>query len=1378
MHTIPFEIPVPKNEADFERLCAQVYGVVYGDRTPKINGRKGQSQGGVDVFVMDPSLGRIGIQCKKYTLTPLTWKAVVAEVAEADKKKTPIKKLILATTAANDATLLGQVQVFSDRRQAEGLFTVEVEFWDDICLRIEQFPILQDSYAPNTPGGAYHRQETRLKEIQEITLQTRTRVFETSSLPVGRDDSANRIITGQLDRTNDLLKTNRYKDAQEHLNSIGKDLEPFDPHQKARWHLQQGLVLWLSREDDARAADYFLKAYELYPDDERMFSAGIRGLMLQGRLDEASRIGTKGLERFPSSQQIWTAAANVQLMQNKPVVLNDVPPPMRGEADVLQLIALAALKAGNFDEAIRLSRQAGSHPDAGFFVRAAALRVAVDCGSRNPVHATYGMHPKNVADALTFGLELFQPWAERLWHVQSEAVLETAAHIGYGLLLLRRYAETLAFVQEAEKQGHTSADILRIHVMALRQLEQDEELLRLAGERINEMTPEALVSVAQIAVKYKNLDLLGQAYQLSAGFTPPHPDATEVISALRWEALFQRGETEVAVQEILDSKASTTGSLVTCCVAARVMERVGRAVDAADLANRASALVSEDSSPADKQALAELYFFLKRWADTATFLEKLVVPGGHSELHNRLLACYIRGHNRKRAKALIESFPEGWMDDDESRRLAIELGQQAVDWSFLRPLTAAHVKKYPKSAGAWVMNLNVSLHSSTPSEFQGDLRDIPEELEGTIYTLTRLASLEIRYGESQRGIRRLYRMARRNMDEPEALSGYFICIVGGPPDLPLLEANLPTVSAGSAVTLEDEFGHILEVAFDPADIGELPHRDSFLAIDSPQARALLGAKVKDRVRLPMRAFGDVQSYTVLGIQSVYRRILGIAGERADAVGGLPDIKSVPMVKGASDEIDLTYMQAEVSKQAAASREILDMYAQGALTVARFCRFHGKPTMDATFGWPSDGPGLFVCAGNQQEREKALGLLKRPDANYVIDSLTLAELTNLGVPQVLENIPKVFISPLTKTLLEQRLKDAEEDRTVATSVEIDGQFRLIEHSKNRKQLQIEFARKTLAAAEKYCVVQPAYADFPEADERDKVVSILEDEELEVLLLAQAQHATLITTDGRLRLLLEAVAAIPGVWPQVLLMHAVEKDRLEIKKSVASTATLFLINRTYVSLSSKELMWLTLQGGAYLQRGMQRFKEYQASSDTDFDSILHVSLEFLETLLQVQMQLGAFGEFVEHIVEGLARHPSKSEGWLRQISYVLNEITVRANPSSSPYPFVNQSNLEILKGHRAYLLQRAKAGLKTSEQPLFISPIRVKTLFCTAVPYISFDAGLTAEKEPEQSLAEQGSNASAASTTPSEQEPGAGASPTAATRSVYMVASDPDSAAKKL
>lgn len=257
MHTIPFEIPLPKNEADFERMCAQVYGVVFDDRMPKMNGRSGQVQGGVDVFVKEPGIGRVGIQCKKYALKPLKWADVVAEVEKADTQKTAIKKLILATTTLNDAALLKNVHELSDDREANGLFPVEIDFWEDICNHISRYPRLQDSYAPQTPGAAYHRQEASLNSIRELAVEANSRLLEFTGLPIARQDSANRLISDQLDRINNLLKANLYRDALNQLAVIGNDLAPFDAHQKARWYLQKGFGLWCMGEDEEKAAEFF-----------------------------------------------------------------------------------------------------------------------------------------------------------------------------------------------------------------------------------------------------------------------------------------------------------------------------------------------------------------------------------------------------------------------------------------------------------------------------------------------------------------------------------------------------------------------------------------------------------------------------------------------------------------------------------------------------------------------------------------------------------------------------------------------------------------------------------------------------------------------------------------------------------------------------------------------------------------------------------------------------------------------------------------------------------------------------------------------------------------------------------------------------------------
>ena len=1333
MHSIPFEIPPPKNEADFERMCAQVYGVVFDDRMPKMNGRSGQVQGGVDVFVKEPGVGRVGIQCKKYTLKPVKWEDVEDEVNKADKHKTPIKKLILATTAPNDATLLKKVQELSDEREAKGLFPVEIEFWGDICSHIDRYPVLQDHYAPHTPGAAYHRQEASLSALGDIVLETKAMVQSIAGLPPARPDSVDRLISDQLDRTNELLKVGRYRDALDHLAVVGKDLEPFDAHQKARWYLQKGFSLWFMRVDDQEAAGLFLKAFETYPDDERMAAAQVRGLMLQKKLDEARVAGESALERFPDSQQVWFALANARLLQGVPVQMKDVPEALKQEPDILQFVAQAELKRGNLDEAIRLSEEAANHPLAGFFIRANAIWVAAECGSRFPVGALAGALPMRETNALEFAIGLFNPWHERLWNVQSDSVGETAAHLGYALLMLHRFTEALALARDAETHGYRSSELLRIQATALFELDREEELLRLATERRTEMNPASLIIVGQVAAKDANVALLELILKTAVAFDPTDEETTELLSALRWEALMRADRQETAVNEVLAAKVEVAGGLVSACVAARVLNRAGRTLEADAVVQRAKAIVTPESADAQQFMLAELLFSVRQFAEAGALYERWITPGNLSDLHNRLLACYVRSNNRRKAKELIAKLPADWIENDDTRSLAIELGQQAADWAFLRPLVDAQLKRYPDAAGSWLFKLSVSLRSSTPAEFQNDLRIVPEQLKGPIRATTQLAGLELRYGEAERGMRRLYRMLRNNLDEPEALSAYFISIIGTPGELPLMETQLPAVASGSCVALVDEFGQSTQLVIDPANVGELPKREGYSDAAAPQAAALLGAIVGQQVELPLLAFGDMKRYTVTAIQSAYRYMLQVVHEGANALCGLPHMKIVHFGTTADGELDLAHMKAEVMRSSAISRQLFDTYAAGHMTLSGFAKCQGRTIVEIVVGWPADGPPLFVGRGTDTERIAALELLARPDAVYVIDALTLAELVNLEVQEVLGHLPKVLVSTKTKVMLEDVLREAEEDRSVATSTEVNGELAIIEYDARYHTRRIEFCKAVLAAVEMYCEVQPAYGELENEGEMPQLVDLLQDEEMEVLLLAKATKATVLTLDGRFRFVLETVAKVTGVWPQALLIHCANNNLVDLMKLASATIRQFLLNRSFVALRSGDLTWMALQGGVYLQQGMRRFKDYLSSDGTNFDSVVRVAFEFLAQIASLHIHLGAFAELFEHVVEAAMRHKQCLPGFDTQVAKFIVDLTSSLNNSAYLYGPANVHSTERMLLQRRYLAERFLHARDRLQAPADNRPVAVRALFCSGIPWLVEDkSSLAAESATEVRL----------------------------------------------
>ncbi|MDH6167611.1 tetratricopeptide (TPR) repeat protein [Variovorax boronicumulans] len=1338
MHSIPFEIPPPKNEADFERMCAQVYGVVFDDRMPKMNGRRGQVQGGVDVFVKQAGIGRVGIQCKKYTIKAVKWADVEEEVGKADVHKTPIKKLILATTAPNDAPLLKKVQALSDEREAKGLFSVEVEFWDDICNHIDRFPVLQDSYAPQSPGAAYHRQETVLGTLQELAMETGATLRSLASLPTARPDSTDRLISNQLDRTNELLKAGKYRDALEHLAVVGKDLGPFDAHQKARWHLQRGLSLWFARDNDQESSALFLKAFELFPDDERMAAANIRGLMMHTKLEEALAAGEAAVERFPGSQQVWFALANVRLLQGEALRMQDVPEDLQKEPDALQFIAQAELKAGNVEEAIRLSQDAAKSPASGFFIRATALQIAVECGSRFPVGAMVDALPKREESALRFAVDLFAPWHERLWSIQSESVSKVVTHLGFALLMLHRFSEALALAQEAEAHGHHGTEVVRIQITALAELGRDDEVLNLTASRLSEMNPSCLSVVGPVAAKMGNVALLERALAAARAWEPVDDETVELLAALRWDALSRISQQELAVKEILAAKVELGASLIAACVAARVLRRANRALEAEAVVERAKTLVPPGSSEGQRLMLAELLFNFEQFAEAGRLFEQLVTPGRLSAIHNRLLACHVKSRSRRKAKELLAGFPVEWIENEETRALAIELGQDAGDWAFLRPLVEAHVKKHPAHPGSWLFRVGVSLHSSSPAEFQNDLRTVPEFLDGPIRATAQLASLELRYGELERGMRRLYRMVRRNLDEPEALSAYLISVVAASANLPYMSEVLPAVAAGCCVSLRDEFGHVTRVVLDPSDVGDLPKREGYAASDSTYAVALAGAVVGQEVNLPALAFGETPRYTVVAIGSAYRQILQVVHERAHALGGLPNMKMMHLGKDGDDQIDLTQMKAEVMRSSEVSRRLFEAYGKGHMTLSGFTEARGRSAVEAVLGWPSEGPPIFVGAGMAEEREIALELLARKDAVYVVDALTIAELVRLEVQEVLGHLPRVIVSPVTKGKLEERLREVEVDRSVATSTEVDGELAIIEHDATFHKRRLEFFQAAVAAVEKYCEVVPAYGELETDEELPRLADVLQDEEMEVLLLARATDATLLTLDGRLRILLEVAAKVRGVWPQAVLMHCGNKGLLDRVKVMQATVRQFLSNRSFVSLGDADLTWMVLQGGAYLQLGMRRFKTYLASDAIDFPSATSVAFSFLRQLGKLRVHLGAFGEIFEHVLEAALRHKQCPKDFDAQVAAFVVEMTDELNPGAFHlYGGVNAIPLQRAKLHQQYLAGRYKRAKQRTSEPALDRSIAVRVLFCSVIPWVVEDkAKQQAEAAAEELNASRG------------------------------------------
>lgn len=1311
MHTYTIEIPPPKNEADFERMCAQVYGVVFGDPLPKINGRRGQAQGGVDVYVQHAAVGRIGIQCKKYYATKLKWSDVEDEVAEADKKKTPIKRLIFATTSRSDANIQKKVIELSDERKKCGLFDVEVEFWEDIENRIESRAVLQEQYAPNSAGGAFHRFGSDLAAVKEMQVSICTGLEASGFLPGARADSLNKLVTGQLDNTNALMKSGRYRDALDNTEALGKDLDIFDSHQRARWILQKGLCLWFLRDSISEAASHFMKAYETYPDDDRMAAARIRGLMLSEDVPAALKAGEEALQRHPESLQVWLAFANAKMAAGQKLEVADIPSGFRDEPDAVMFAALSLRENGDIEGALALAEQSAQLPTAGFFNRKTFLGLSLEACTKEPVLAQFGVFTFGRRQQLARATELLRPREERLWAMQTSAVSETAVHLGFAHLLLLNPAEALALVAEAKGNGFSDPELGRIELEALDQCGRRPEALAVAKENVLKLSAESLAVASEIAANNGDKKFIDTALEQAKARFPDQVGLGDYLRGLGWGAWVKAGNKEAAIDEILSTNLPMSGSIVLLCAAARILRWAINLLEASEMEDAALALVTEEATAPDRLLVAEMLYNAERWSDARKLYARLLdnAPPAVSDLHARLLTCLVESDLRQQAKALLESLPEGWAENDELRRSAIHLGQKAGDWKFLAPLSEKQVAKAPNEAATWLFRLLVMLRTVPPAQFQAEVRSVPEQVNGSIKNIARLAGLELHYDEQWRGLRRLYRLVRNNPDAPEAYSAYLTHFLVG--QMPKLHEPRH-VDAGTSISLDEE-----TVIVDPDDIGRFPKAGHFLPCDDPLAELLRGSQVGDAVDVPQLA-GGVRRMTVTSIQSSYAKIVEIAHAKARSLAGIPHMKLVSIGDTGNPEIDLAAMLAEIAPASEQRRRVLHLYGEQPITISMLAHAIGRTTVELVGGWLHDGPSLVVGGGHVTEREAALELLRRPNAVYVVDSMTLAELVLFDATEALGILPKLLITVPGKESVEALLAEDGPNEAFGSAFETNGKLEVIKYDDNYRARRLSFARSMNDAVSKYCEVVPSYGEIGGTPLSDALSKLAEGEEREILLLAKETGATILTVDGRLRQIARDALEVPSVWPQALVMTAFERGAMTQQAVSHFTIAEFFGNRSFVSLRSEDLLWMVAQGDSYVQHGFTLLKHYIAAPTTERESIIRVVLDFLEGITCMNTSLGAFGEILFHLAEGIFRRQDNSANPRVGLSILVSSLLKRLNPEHE-FSMLNIERNRTLVYRRFYLNERLKEAEQRAREPIGAEPVRIRVLHYAAAPSLVLD-----------------------------------------------------------
>lgn len=1321
MNSYARELPKPKYDTEFEEMCATVYGEIFGDPTPKLNGRSGQKQGGIDVIVQGAS-GRVGIQCKRYQDGRLKLQHVEREAHEADAGPVKITKLIIATTAANDAPLLAQVIAFSDERVARGLFPVEVEFWDDIRGHISRRPTLQALYDPHAPGALFRQVAESQEGLSQLlgvlaqNLSSAKSQMADTALPGSLASSVNSAFTKQIDAVNALLEQSRYREAHERLELLASSFTLLDQHQRARWHVQRA-VCRLHLFSGQGAGEDMIAAAELYPQDDKIAAAGVRGLAMLGRLDEAIETGRRVIVEHPGSVHAWAALAYARMEKGEHLSMADVPAEMAGETRVLSLLCWSAINAGEHRVASELGQKLLAGPNVTLSEKTTALTAAIGWAAEDPVARDHGFIEREAEAALRFAVTALEPRVDNIWRSQSVATLPAdASNLCYAYYLLDRFDDVIALCAEASAHMQLTPRLISLKLVTFRSMERVDDLLELAHRHVNEIEPSALIPVADVAASHGSVELVRR---LAARDVPDGTDGhcSRTIGALVAIALWNAGQRDQALAEAEAIELTPDSGLRATIIAARLFVLAGDQTAANARMDKVLEVLGERGTVDTRLMAADCLYFLKRYREAAQLYKPYCQNGYSSILHSRLLRSYVESGQRAKARALLDSLPAGWTDDDEIRETAIALAQRAADWPKLLVLAQEQQRLRPKRIGSWLLALVAQRYGGSKPVFLQMLNDVPEDLEGSIRQQAQLASMQLQYGHSTAGLRRLYRMARANMHDPEAASAYIACLMLPSPLQELVNVPL-TVEAGTQVRLVDESdGQEIAINIDPAGMDGLPAHSDFLSAGAPVARQLQGARIGDSVSIEGQ-FGAVRQYRVANIESVYRSLLSALQHRLhSAPDGLPSMWSI-RVQANDGELDLHEMTEMLERNGKATRSVFDTYASSPITLGVCANALGVSSLELAQGWPADASPLRTCNGDIEERARAIASLAGYTGPIVADLATLGEIVALDCEEALAPYKELYISSAARQILEHLIEAANRDRSVAHAGSVDGQLQIVEVSRDYKAAKVRYLERIKDAIDRYCIIRPAYGAGDTTPELLALEDLLGDDEYEALLLAKETSALLLSLDLGLRQFALGELGISGVWTQAFLANAAMTGSLPAQKYRFAVQLLFRGNRTFVSVDGEDILFMCQQGGAALRDGLPKVRSIFQLGTSDLPSCRDVVHDFLMCAAKTPMNLGALSALVQFLYEPLFRYPADLPDLTDRADSLMRMLSRRFGmvPAWMPVKAVKEKaqhhRWEVYK----LLTSAIRSAADLARMPQKDSPVPIEIMKVTRIPQI--------------------------------------------------------------
>lgn len=1108
------------------------------------------------------------------------------------------------------------LQSFIDRRQIEETSLAVKEVKADVIHTVDLLEQQRQLYIENqtTQGKLADDLLDAQAEMKASLAEILTRL-PSNAAPQSSGHEINKLLAKQLDMARDKIRSGLFKEAREILDAHRDEVATSDDFTKFRWHTNLATCMFVDGQEDAAANEY-LKAFDYAPEDEKALANRARAFQLKKQFDESLVACESGLAKHPASSILWALkiGARFSLGQNEPE--EGLPESLRNDGDILYTLSYIRQKQGRQQEAYEFAYRCYEQDTKSLEIRRVLLASALTWATVDPVIAHFGQISAEQKQALQVAISAFEPVESELETIQPEkAVFEVTNNIAISLKLAGDVDRSFRITQRGLQRFPLAEGLLRIRINELVDKSDIPAIRILTDGRINELSTGILIILAEA---YANSGELVCFDKIKTVLDTRSVDENivEDLLALSIHVLWVTGNQTEALGRAKTQLTTAPANIPLATLFARMLRKQDNILESEKQAKQCLAAVTEATLPPTILQVADLLYDFKLYLEASDLYGRLADTHVWGPLTQRYLICLVESDQRERARLAIESLPAAVHELSSFRRIAANLAHAAGDLSRLYDILKGEIENKPLDSGVAVGYVGVLRQLEKVEELKAFLATNPVFKNGTPENEFEFSKYETNYGFAHQGIMRLYRLFRAHPQDAR-IAGFYLLVLLLSKDADIFQIG-DTITPGVAALLRHQ-NDTRWIAVEYPGLSKLGTWPEVVLPDSPEAGYVVGKKLGEKTEVD-GGFGKVVA-EIVQIESILSFATRKAHEViAASVGSSGPLWSVNLSKP-DGGLDVEPILESLRRRSKYVESLFAQYSKQPFPISALAHALGSDPVTLVLEWPFKHTRFYVCDGTHLERDQKKELVEREGRRYVLDLVTLAELTRW-------NAFEKFIKFVGAPLIPQTLKDqllgliqaVDSPRASSNMHEGNGQFYISDIPEKYYDQRKQFLHRLLDNLNKHCEIVPTFGPVTITQNQRLLAQLLDNSSIDAIYLAIERKAILLSEDGAFRFLAAQVGVSDTLWIQPLLMHLRDKSFLKQPEYSKIIIEKLSWNHDFVSIDANDLVWAAKKNKGAFSPQIGAVLETFKRPTLELRSGIQVCLGFLHSIAgELQMQL---------------------------------------------------------------------------------------------------------------------------------------------------------------